>query len=103
MNEIIFKHALCSPQSVEKGRSREVDRSAQTIHTSNAKCVGVFSTYTNHFSNSLDITGALQFNSDSVTEVGTDPTDEGFSPARVSPLQTSARVQGLLGLLTNQL
>lgn len=51
----------------------------------------------------LDTTGALQFNSDSVTEVGTDPTGEGFNPARVSPLQTSARVQGLLGLLTNQL
>lgn len=71
--------------------------------TSNAKCVGVFSTYTSHFSNSLDTTSALQFSSDSVTEVGTDTTGEEFSPARVSPLQTSVRVQGLLGLLTNQL
>lgn len=53
--------------------------------TSNAKCVGFFSTYTSHFSNSLDTTSALQFSSDSVTEVGTDPTGEEFSPARVSP------------------
>lgn len=64
---------------------------------------GFFLLYTNQFSNLRHQPGALQFNSDSLTGVGTDPIGEGLSPARLPSLQTSAQVPGCLGLLTNQL
>lgn len=71
--EIILKHALCSPQFIEKGRCREVARSAQTFCSQHFQCRMFFFFPVPILQLSRHQPSALQFNSDTLNELAQTP------------------------------